>query len=202
MINVEREAACLNSACRSEGKNTGSASPAKEWEPVMRLFARSAAIGIVSVASFGASAADLDYPPPVVGQPQYSIVPPVAVAPPQAIVVPAPTLSSQYNRAPSPPPPVAPPYGIAPPVPPGVDVGPRAACQPIWRCGGRGCGWQPSCVPPPERYSGPYGPPADVYGSPGPQYAPPPSSPAPVPELYPDPYSRQVYPAPSNPYSQ
>ncbi len=163
----------------------------------MRLFARSAIV-ILSVLSFGASAADLNYPPPVVGQPPYSMAPPVAVAPPQVMIVPPPTLSPQYNGAPVPPSPVAPPYGITPPVPPGIDVGPRAACQPIWRCGGRGCGWQPSCVPPPERYSGPYGPPADVYGSPGPQVYAPPS----VPELYPDPYSRQVYPAPSNPYSQ
>ena len=168
----------------------------------MRLFATTA---IVAVASFGASAADLDYPPPAVGQPQYSMAPPPAVAPPQVIIVPGPTVSPQYNGAPVPPPPIAPPFGIAPPVAPGVDVAPRAACQPIWRCGGRGCGWQPSCVPPPERYSGQYGPPDHVYpspGSPGPQvYAPPPGA-VPAPERYPDPYSRQVYPGPTDPYSQ
>jgi hypothetical protein len=174
----------------------------------MRLLVRRAAIAIAAVVSFGANAADLDYPPPVVGQPQYSMAPPLAVAPPQVIIVPGPTVSPrytvspQYNGAPVLPAFVASPYGIAPPVPSRVDVVPRAACQPIWRCGERGCGWQPSCVPAPERYSGQYGPPADVYGAPSPQVYAPPPGPSPVPERYPDPYSRQVYPAPSDPYSQ
>jgi hypothetical protein len=171
----------------------------------MRLFARGAATAVVAAVSFGASAADLDYPPPVVGQPQYSMAPPPAVAPPQVIIVPGPTVSPQYNSAPVSPPPVgAPPYGVAPPMAPGVNVAPRAACQPIWRCGERGCGWQPGCVPPPERYSGQYGPPGPVYphpGSPGPQvYFPPDALPA--PERYPDPYPPQVYPGPTGRYSQ
>lgn len=170
----------------------------------MRLFARGAATAVVAAVSFGASAADLNYPPPVVGQPRYSMAPPTMVAPPQVIIVPGPTVSPQYNSAPVPPPPVgAPPYGVAP-MAPGVNVAPRAACQPIWRCGERGCGWQPGCVPPPERYSGQYGPPGPVYphpGSPGPQvYAPPDALPA--PERYPDPYPPQVYPGPTSRYSQ
>ena len=78
----------------------------------MRLFARGAATAIVAVASFGASAADLDYPPPVVGQPQYSMAPPPAVVPPQVIIVPGPTVSPQYNSAPVPPPPVGVPHMV------------------------------------------------------------------------------------------
>ena len=87
----------------------------------MRLIARGAATAIVTVVAFGANAADLDYPPPVVGQPQYGMAPPPPVAPPQVIIIPGPTVSPQYNSATIPPPPVgAPPYGVAPPMAPGV----------------------------------------------------------------------------------
>ena len=170
----------------------------------MRLLARGAATAIATVVSFGGNAADLNYPPPVLGQPQYGMAPPPAIAPPQVIIVPGPTASPQYNSATVPPPPVgAPPYGIAPPMAPRADVAPRAACPPTWRCGERGCGWQPGCIPPPERYSGQYESPDAVYprpGSRGPQvYSTPDVSPA--PERYPGPYSPQAYPDPG-PYSR
>jgi Sulfate permease family len=146
---------------------------------------------LLTVVSLGANAADLNYPPPVFGQPQYGMAPPPAVAPPQVIIVPGPTVFPQYNNATVPPPPVgASPYGIAPPTAPRVDVAPRAGCPPTWSCGERGCGWQPGCVPPPERYSGQYESPGPVYPSSrslGPQvYSTPDASPA--PERFPRPY--------------
>src|SRR5258705_811331 len=109
----------------------------------MRLLALSAATA--TMISFGVSAADIGYPPPVLGQDQYGLAPRPAVAPPQVIIIPAPP---QYNGASVPPPGVgSSPYGVAIPVAPRVDVVPRAACPPIWRCGDRGCGWQPGYMP-------------------------------------------------------
>jgi len=170
----------------------------------MILLARGAAIAIVAVASIGANAADLNYPPPAIGYPQQGMAPPPQVAPPQIIIVPGPIASPQYNRPPVAPPPYAPPpYGIAPPPVPRADVAPRAACPPIWRCDARGCGWQSSCVPP-ERYSGRYDSPGLAYprpGAPGPQVYYPPDT-EPVPEQYPGPYSPQQYPDPTWPYSR
>ena len=48
----------------------------------MRLFALRAAVQFLRCYPFGAIAADLVYPPPVVEQPQYGMAPPPAVAPP------------------------------------------------------------------------------------------------------------------------
>ncbi len=65
----------------------------------MRLLARGAATAIATVVSFGANAADLNYPPPVLGQPQYGMAPPPAIAPPQVIIVPGPTASRALLRS-------------------------------------------------------------------------------------------------------
>src|SRR5882724_2148769 len=88
----------------------------------MRLLALSAATAIATMISFSVSAADIGYPPPVVGQDQYGVAPRPAVAPPQVIIIPAP-----------PPRVGSSPYGVELPVAPRVDVVPRAACPPIWR---------------------------------------------------------------------
>ena len=181
----------------------------------MHVLASAAAIAIATLISLGADAADLS-PPPAFGQPQYGMAPPPPVAPPQVIIVPGPNMAPRYPSAALPPPPVAPPppYGIAPPIAPRADVAPRAACPMIWRCGERGCGWQPSCVPPAERYSGQYESPGPIYPppeSPGPIYPPSYSSVpqvysapniAPTPEPYPGRYAPQPYPGPTGPYSQ
>src|SRR5215467_15516558 len=107
----------------------------------MRLLMRGAATAIATMLSVGANAADLDYPPPPVGQPS------------QVIIVPGPTVPPQYPSAAVPPPPVGPyPYGVPPPIPPRADLAPPANCPPIWRCGLRGCAWQPGCIPP-QQYS-------------------------------------------------
>lgn len=161
----------------------------------MRVLALSAATAIATTVSFGVNAADLAYPAPVVAQPQYGVAPHPAAAPPQVIIVPGPTTAPQYiyGAPPAPPAVERPSYGIPPPVGPRVDVAPSVACPPIWRCGDRGCGWQPGCVPPPERYSG-------AYGSPGPLVHSAPA-PSPSPGPYPGPYAPQIDPGPSGPYS-
>jgi hypothetical protein len=74
---------------------------------------------------------------------------------PPSVVIPP-----QYGGAP-PPAPLAPQV-----VAPGAPLPPRAACDPIWSCGYRGCGWLPGCTPYPEFYPNGYG--------------------SPVPEAYPD----------------
>src|SRR5882757_601252 len=158
----------------------------------MRLLALSAATAIATTISFSVSAADIGYPPPVVAEALYSVAPRPAVGPPQVIIIPAP---HQYNGAAVPPPGVgSSPYGVAPPVASRADVVPRAMCPPVWRCGDRGCDWQPGCAPRPEHYSG-------GYGSPDPQVYPGPGIP-PAPELYSGPYARpQVYLGPDGSYS-
>jgi hypothetical protein len=156
----------------------------------MRLLALSAATAIATTISFSVSAADIGYPPPVVGQDQYVVAPRPAVGP-QVIIIPAP---HQYNGAAVPPPGVgSSPYGVVPPVAPRADVVPRVACPPVWRCGDRGCDWQPGCAPRPEHYSG-------GYGSPDPQVYPGPGIP-PAPEPYSGPYAPQVYLGPDGSYS-
>ncbi len=164
----------------------------------MRLIALGAASAIATVLSFDVEAADFAYPPPVVGPPQYGVAPSPAVAPPQVFVVPgAPVVLPRYNGAPVRPPVVgSSPYAEAPPVaPPGVAPGtslpPRAACDPVWRCGSSGCGWHPGCAPHPELYHGP-------YGSPGPQVD---SEGPPAPEPYSGPYAPQIYSGPTGPYA-
>jgi hypothetical protein len=137
----------------------------------MRLLVVSGATAIATAFSFGLNAADLAYPPPAIGLPQYGVAPPPSVSPPQVIVVPAP-----------PPTAGASPYGVPAPAP----------CPPVWQCGPGGCGWQPGCGPRPERYSGPYGPPGpQVYSEP----AVPPAS-----EPYPGLYAPHVYPGPNSAY--
>jgi hypothetical protein len=172
----------------------------------MHLLARGAATAIVTLISLGANAADLDYPPPIVGQPQYGMAAPPAAPPRQVIIVPGPTVPPQYPGGTFPPPPVGPyPYGPPPPIPPRADVVPPVNCPPTWRCGERGCGWQLGCAPPPERYSGHYELPRPGYlrpEPPGPHqvYAAPNALPAPQP--YPEPYAPEVYPGPTGPYSR
>jgi hypothetical protein len=177
----------------------------RERRAVMRLLARGTATAIATMVSLGANAADLDYPPPIVGQPQYGMASPPAAAPSQVIIVPGPAASPPYPGAPVPTPPMGPyPYGTPPPLSPRADIAPPANCPPVWRCGVRGCGWQPGCVPPPEYYSEHYDAPGQRYldpRSPGPQvYAPPDA--LPPPERYPGPYSPEVYPGPTGPYSR
>ena len=175
--------------------------PTNKQEVVMHWLAGAAATTIVTLISPGANAADLNSPPVLLGQPQYGVAPPPPIAPPQVTIVPAPMVAPPY---PVPPPPVGVPYGIAPPIAPRADVAPRAPCPPTWRCGDRGCGWQPNCVPPPARYSRQYEQPSPMYPPPashGPQiYSSPEVSPAPEP--YPGPYAPQFYPGPGGPYSQ
>src|SRR5215471_5162183 len=189
----------------------------------MRLTALFGVAGaIAAVATFRVEAADFAYPPAEVGPPQYGVAAPPPVAPPQVLVVPgAPVAIPRYNAAaPAPPVVVGPsPYGQAPLVaPPGVGPGPslppRAACEPVWRCGSNGCGWDSSCAPHPEPYAGPYrAPDPPVYSEavptpapyPGPNGAPsPPVYPRPAPEPYAGPnapqgsgpYAPQVYSGP------
>jgi hypothetical protein len=173
----------------------------KEQEVVMHLLAGAATTALIALVSLGADAADLN-PPVAFGQPQYGMAPPPPVAPPQVIIVPGP-VAPQYPNATVPPPPVAPPspYGVAPPISPRADVAPRAACPLTWRCGEHGCGWQPSCAPPPESYSGQYEPPRPMYSPPGPPVYSTPNT-APAPEPYAGPYAPQGYPGPTGPYSQ
>jgi hypothetical protein len=187
-----------------EPDNPGSVAD-KEQEVVMHLLAGAATTALVTLISLGADAADLNPPAPF-GQPQYGMAPPPPVAPPQVIIVPGPG-APQYPSAAFPPPPVPPPppYGFAPPFSPRADVPPHPVCPLTWRCGEYGCGWQPSCAPPPERYSGQYGPPGPMYSPPGPPGPPGPPmysapNPPPAPEAYPDPYAPRGYPGPTGPY--
>ncbi len=180
----------------------------------MRLIALGAATAIATVLSFGVEAADLFDPPSPVGPPQYGVAPPPAVAPPQVLVVPgAPVAIPRYSGAPTPPAVVGfSPYGEAPPVAPpapGTSLPPRAACEPVWRCGNSGCGWGPSCAPHPENYTSPYGARGpqvyseaprspEPYAGPngGPQVYSRPDAP-PAPEPYSGPYAPQVYSGPT-----
>jgi hypothetical protein len=137
----------------------------------MHSLAFGAAALIAVALSFGVKAADLAYPPPVINQSPYGVAPPAPVPPPRVIVVPGP-YSAQVPS----------PYDVAPSAPP------RSACPPEWRCGYRGCGWQPVCAPHSEYYSGRYGPP--IYS--GPEALP-------RPEPYPHPLPPQVYSGPMPP---
>jgi hypothetical protein len=154
-------------------------------QTVIPLLALGAAI--FTMLSSGVNAADLALPPRVVGQPQYGLAPSPAIPPPQVIIIPEPTAPPPYNGAMLPPPVVgSPPYGLAPRVAPRVYAERRSACPLAWRCGDRGCGWQPGCAPPLERY--PDGP--QVYSGPGG---------APAPDQYPGEYELpdpQVYSSP------
>src|SRR5436190_21319505 len=168
----------------------------------MRLLVCGAATAIATMVSVGANAADLDYPPPPVGQPQYGMASPPPVQPPQVIIVPAPTVPPQYPSAAIPPPPVGP-YPYSPPIPPRADLAPPANCPFTWRCGEHGCGWQPACT---QRYSGQYEEsPRPRYlrpESPGPEvYTAPDALPPPEPtEPYTGPYAPEAYPNPTGPY--
>ena len=169
----------------------------------MRLLARGAAAAIATMVSVGASAADLDYPPPPVGPPQYGMASPPAVQPPQVIIVPGQPAPPQYPSAAVPPPYVGPyPYGTSPPILPRADLGPPANCPLTWRCVERGCGWQPVCIP--QRYSGQYELPRPGYlrpESPGSEVYSAPDE-LPPPEPYPGPYAPENYPGPTGPYSR
>jgi hypothetical protein len=171
----------------------------------MRLLVRGAATAIATMVSVGANAADLDYPPPPVGRPQYGMPSLPPVQPPQVIIVPGPIVPPQYPSAAVPPAPVGPyPYGIPPPIPPRADVAPPADCPLTWRCGERGCGWQPGCTPLPQRYSGQYELSRQRYlrpGSPGAEVYSAPDA-LPPPEPYPGPYGPEAYPGPTGPYSR
>jgi hypothetical protein len=166
----------------------------------MRLLVGGAATAIATMVSVGANAADLDYPLPPVGQPQYGMASPPPVQPPQVIIVPGPTVSPQYPSGAVPPPPVGPyPYGALPPIPPRADIVPPANCPLTWRCGEHGCGWQPGCT---QRYSGQYESLRPRYlrpESPGPEVYSAPDD-LPPPEPYPGPYAPEVYPGPTGPY--
>jgi hypothetical protein len=173
----------------------------------MRLIALGA---IATVLTANVEAADFAYPPSAAVAPQYDVAPGPAVAPPQVLVVPgAPGVVPRYNGAPALPALAGPsPYGEAPPVAspdftPGTSLPPRAACEAVWRCGNRGCGWGPSCPPHSEPYASPYRSPAPpVYsqaapqpyagpnGVPGPQLYSGPNAP-PAPEPYSGPYTPQ-----------
>ena len=169
----------------------------------MRVLTRGTAIVFAILSSLGANAADLSYPPPVVGPPQYGMAAQPAAAPPRVIIVPGPTVSPLYPDAPVPPPGGAYPYGALAPIAPRADVVPPANCPPVWRCGVRGCAWQPGCIPP-QHYSDQYDTPGQRYldpRSPGPQVDVPPDA-LPPPEYDPGPYSREVYPGPTGPYSR
>jgi hypothetical protein len=167
----------------------------------MRLLARSAVTAIATMVSVGANAADLDYPPPPVGPPQYGMAPPPPVQPPQVIIVPGPTAPPQYPSAGVPHGPVGPySYGTLP----RADVSPPANCTLTWHCGEHGCSWQPACTPLPGRYSGQYELPPPRYlrpEGPGPQVYSTPGD-LPVPEPYPGPNAPEVYPGQTGPYSR
>jgi hypothetical protein len=155
--------------------------------PVMRSLVLGAATAIAMATSVGVKAADLAYPPPIAGPPQYGEVAPPAVVPPQVIV--GPTAVPQYNGAPVPPAVVGPYYGVPPPVAAGVAVAPRRPCAPVWRCGV--CDWQAGCTPYPERYPAP-------YESLGPQVYPGPQTPS-AAKPYTGQYAPQVYSGPIGP---
>jgi hypothetical protein len=175
----------------------------------MRLIALGAANAVATVLAFGVEAADFS----AVGPPQYGVTPPPAVAPPQVLVVPgAPVAVPRYNGTPMRPPVVGyPPYAEAPPVTspgvaPGTSLPPRAACDPVWRCGNSGCGWSPGCAPHPEPYAPHPEPYSGPYGSPAPQvYAEAPRPPEPYPGYYWSPgprvYSGREAPPPPDPSS-
>jgi hypothetical protein len=150
---------------------------------------RSLALGVVTImaigVSVGAKAADLAYPPPLVGPFQHGAAPPPAGVPPQVIVVPGPTAPPQHNGAPIPPP-------VIGSSPHGVGVASPVACPPVWRCGDRGCNWRPGCAAHRERYSGPYEPGPQVYSGPDAPTAQ---------EPYSGPYAPQVYSGPAGPYA-
>ncbi len=62
--------------------------------------------------------------------------------------------------------------------------GARAACEPVWRCGSNGCGWDSSCAPYPEAYADPHrsrGPPvcSEAVPTPAP-YTGPNGAPSPL----------------------
>ena len=63
----------------------------------MHLLARGAATA-VTLISLGANAADLDYPAPLVGQPQYGMVSPPPASAPQVVIIPGSTVAPQYRR--------------------------------------------------------------------------------------------------------
>ena len=118
----------------------------------MRSLALGGASAIATILSLGVEAADFAYPPSAIGS-----YPPVSAPAPQVLVIPgAPAPIPQYSGAPTAPPIGRPPvYSEVPPItPPDVVPGavrpPRAACDPVWRCGNGGCGWRPSCAPKPE----------------------------------------------------
>jgi len=168
----------------------------KGQEALMQVLVLGAAIAVATIV--GANAADLTYPPPVAppppvaALPQHGVVPYPAV-PPSPVIVPGPT-APPYHNAPVPPPVFGPsPYGVGPQVPPQGAVVPRAACAPVWRCGDRGCNWQPGCAPPPERHYG-------ASETPGPQVYPSPDAP-PARERHLGPYAPQPYSGPTNPYA-
>ena len=159
-------------------------------EVVLRLLVLGGAIAIAMATSVGVKAADLAYPPPIAGPPQYGEVAPPTIVPPQVIVVPGPTAIPQYSGAPLPPPVVGPSYAV-PPLAVGVGVAPRRPCAPDSRCGV--CGWQAGCTPYPERYPAP-------YESLGPQVYPGLQSPS-AAEPYSSQYAPRVYSGPIGPYA-
>jgi len=166
---------------------------------------RSLALGAAATAAtmiwaVGLQAADLAYPSPSVGPPQYGMAPPPTAALSRVVVIPG-AASPQYGAgypgydASVPPAVVGPsPYGAAPPVAvvPGTTLPPRVACAPVWRCGYQGCGWAPSCASHPEFHSEPYGPPGPLVYGPEAQ---------PVPETYSGPYAPQLYSGHAGPYA-
>ena len=119
----------------------------------MQVLVLGAAIAVATIV--GANAADFTYPtpvappPPAAAPPQHGVVPYPAV-PPSPVIVPGPTAPPYHNA------PVPPPVFRAFAVWRRTDlllqgaVVPRAACAPVWRCGDRGCNWQPGCAPPPR----------------------------------------------------
>jgi hypothetical protein len=161
----------------------------------MQVLVLGAAIAVATIV--GANAADFTYPPPLAPPPPPAALPQPGVVPypvsPSPVIVPGPAAPPHHN-APVPPPVFGPsPYGVGPQVPPQGAVVPRATCAPVWRCGDRGCNWQPSCAPPPERYYGASEPPGtQVYPSP----APPPAR-----ERYLGPNVPQPYSGPAGPYA-
>jgi len=160
-------------------------------EVVLRLLVLGGAIAIAMATSVGVKAADLAYPPPLAGPPQYGVVGPPAVVPPQVIVVPGPAAIPQCSGAPLPPPVVGPSYAVPSPVAAGVGIAPRRPCAPDSRCGV--CDWQAGCTPYPERYPAP-------YESLGPQVYPGPQSPS-AAEPYSSQYAPRVYSGPIGPYA-
>ena len=154
-------------------------------EAVMRLLVLGGAIAIAMATSVGVKAADLAYPPPIAGPPQYGEVAPPAVVPPQVIVVPGPTAIPQYSGVPLPRPVVGPSYAVPPPVAAGVGAAPLRPCA--------ADGWRARCTQYPERYPAP-------YESLGPQVYPGPQSPS-AAEPYSSQYAPRVYSGPIGPYA-